>query len=437
MNFFPSAENVRAITAQSGIKNPQDWLMSAFSGVPYQPSLSGVTITEENQLIVNTHFDCLSLIAETMGSLRPNLYKERKGGGKDIATDEPLQLALRLKPNPEMDGRVRRETGTLNLGLYGDKYDYTPRDSSGQASELWPLHPSRVTKRRDLSSGNIVYDVVTNGQTDTLSFNEILHVPYLTSDGLCGRSNMSFQRTRLEIAAALDEFEARYFGSGMNSSIIAEYGGATGAEFIDREKQGEYLKSLQESFSGLKKSHGMMILEGGMKARELNTRLDWAMLDQRQRDAATKICGMWRVPPPLIGILDKATFNNISHLDLQFGKYCIRIWAHREEDAMNSFLLTDAQRRAGYMIEYSLDDIYRTDIETLSNALQVAWDRGVINSDEWRDKIGRNPKPDGTGKKFYVNQSWMPEENMVLESENNEKKNVIPIRETGGKVNNA
>jgi len=167
-----------------------------------------------------------------------------------------------------------------------------------------------------------------------------------------------------------------------------------------------------------------------MKAREFANRLDWAMLDERQRDTKNAICGFWGVPPTLVGILERATFNNIEHLDLQFRTYCMEPWVTREEDSLNKTLLTQYQRSQGYKIEFSIEDAFRTDTKTLYESLTSEWDRGIISSNEWRQKTGRNPKENGDT--YYVPVNYAPEETQTIEEDDNPE-NVVPLRGTGKK----
>jgi HK97 family phage portal protein len=410
------------------LENPKDWLRDVNGGRVH--TLAGTNVSDVNQLDISVNFACISLIAEIMASLRPTLYRERKSGGKDVATDNPLYDVLYLKPNKENTAYTHRNVSTTHLALFGNRFDQIVRDGRGRIRELWPIVPieDRIKKLRNPDTMDIQYRVRVNGRDEILPADEILHVPGFSKTGFLGQSNASLQRLRLGISKALDEYEARFFGQGFMPSMVGEYGGSTGAAFIKNPVQHAKVEKLKEDYAGLAKAHGIMIAEGGIKIKPIENRLDWSMLDQRQQAAAIAICGMWRVPPSLVGILYWATFSNITHLDLQFGKYCIHPWVRREEDSLNCWLLTDAQRRAGYKIEYPVEEIYRTDIETLSKALKEQWDRGVISSDEWREKLGRNPKSK-FGEQYYVPMNYVPEGTPIEPKESTEREmNVIPLK---------
>ena len=388
-------------------------VLRAFGGYSGK-TLAGTEVTENDQLEITVNLSCINLIAEVQGSLRPNLYQRRKDGGQDIVTSEPLQKAINIKPNDEMSGFVYRQTSSANLAMHGNAYTYAPRNNLLQIKKLRPLHPERVTKRRAnyqdlreldprlMGKSDIVYDVTANGTVKTFPAKSIMHTPGLSHNGLLGSPLVHFQRLKFGIAKALDEYEARWYGHGIHPTLIGE-----APDQMNNPKMAEWKKKLEEDYAGLAHAHGMMIVDAGIKVKDMTPRLDWAMLDEAQKRMATRICGLWRVPPSLIGILDRATFSNITHLDLQFGKYCIGIWAEREEQQMMNSLLTDTQLDQGMFIEYPVENLYRTDFETLNNALEKAWDRGVITKNEWRSKIGRNPVPGGNV--FYIPSNFQVE----------------------------
>jgi HK97 family phage portal protein len=399
--------------AISGMKEPEPWLLKAFGG-GYGKTLAGTEVGENDQLEISVNLACIELISQLMGSLRPNLFIKRKDGGRDIVTDDPLQRAINIKPNDEMSGFSYRQASTSHIATHGNAYTYAPRNGMLQIKSLYPLHPDRVIKRRAndrdmldidprlMRKTNIVYDVTVNGTTRTFPAKSIMHTPGFTENGLLGIPLVHFQRLKLGIAKALDEYEARWYGRGIHPTLIGE-----APEQMNNPKMAEWKQKLEEDYAGLANAHGMMIVDAGIKVKDMTPRLDWAMLDEAQKRMATRICGLWRVPPSLIGILDRATFNNISHLDLQFGKYCIGIWAEREEQQMMCDLLTDTQLDQGMFIKYPIEDMYRTDLNTLNQALKEAWDRGVITKNEWREKIGRNPV--GSGNLFYVPSNFQVE----------------------------
>jgi len=61
-------------------------------------------------------------------------------------------------------------------------------------------------------------------------------------------------------------------------------------------------------------------------------------------------------------MLGHATFSNIEQQSLEFVMYTMLPWFNRWEDNINMQLLTPAQRKAGYYIEFKVDVLLRGDI---------------------------------------------------------------------------
>lgn len=74
-----------------------------------------------------------------------------------------------------------------------------------------------------------------------------------------------------------------------------------------------------------------------------------------------EICRIYRVPPPIIGDLERSTFSNIQELTEHFAKYCILPWLRRVEQIYNSKLLTE-QEQGEYYVEHNMDSMLRANI---------------------------------------------------------------------------
>jgi len=105
----------------------------------------------------------------------------------------------------------------------------------------------------------------------------------------------------------------------------------------------------------------------------------------------------------MIADLDRATFSNIEHMSLEFLMYTMRPWIYRWEQYLNWKLLTPMERQLGFFAEFAVTALLRGDTKSQAEALNMARQNGVVNADEWREMIGMNPQPGGTGKVYLVN----------------------------------
>lgn len=402
MPIFPTFTEVR-----SGIKNPQKWLEHFFDGGAIDTK-AGPSITEESAMAISTVYSCVTLIAETVASLPMNVYKERKGGGKDKAKYHPLFDLLHNSPNESpMTKFSWMEAQTGHLLLRGNRFDYIEQNAIGQTAALWPLDPTKIKMRRKGKRGSDYEYVRTldDGREKTIPADKVLHVAGFSKNGLMGQSVVGFQREKLGIAAALDEFEGRFFGNGTNPGAIVsmppEAAGRMKAEDVTA-----WQKMYAAQFGGLSKSHGVMFLANGEKFERASMPLDDAQFLSLVKQGATEVCGWFKVPPHMVGILDNATFSNIEHQAIQFAVNTIRPWLVRKEQAINKRLFTAAERRQGYYVENIIEGLLRGDAQARAEFYRAMSSAGALSPNDMRALENMNPV-DG-GDQYFVPLNWIP-----------------------------
>src|SRR5690606_1032294 len=103
------------------------------------------------------------------------------------------------------------ETLQAHLLTWGNAYAEIERDQVGRVKHLWPLLPNHVYPYRD-AQGRVYYEISPDGVR--LPAADVLHVPGLGFDGLCGYSPIRQARESLGLLAASEKFGATFFGNG-------------------------------------------------------------------------------------------------------------------------------------------------------------------------------------------------------------------------------
>ena len=113
------------------------------------------------------------------------------------------------------------------------------------------------------------------------------------------------------------------------------------------------------------------------------------------------IARIFRVPPSMIGDLERATFSNIEHQALDFVTNTIRPWLVNWEQAILRDMIAPFEQSI-FFAEFNVDGLLRGDAKSRADALSIRFMNGNINQDEWRQIENLNPLPDGLGQTFYV-----------------------------------
>jgi len=341
-------------------------------------------------------YACVRVIAETVASLPIILYRRRDDGGKDRAENDPLYDLLRYKPNPFQTSMEFREQLLTHTLLRGNAYAKIIRDFNGFIVELLPLDPDAMTVSR--GAYGLIYDYRPERgrrqifeQTEPGSYPPILHLRGLSTDGLVGRSVLRDSAETFSGARSAQRYGRRVLENDATPSVVIKH-----PETLDEEAATRLRESWNRAFAGSNRAGGTAVLEEGMTVEKLSmTSQDVQYLETR-RFLRSEIASIFRVPPHMIGDLDKATFSNIEQQSIEFVMHCIRPWAVRLEQALHCAILSDStQQKRTYFVELMLDGLMRGDLKSRYEAYNTGRMAGFLSVNDIRRFENMNPVAGG------------------------------------------
>ena len=290
-------------------------------------------------------YSCVRILSEAIASLPLHLYRYTECGGKEKATDSPLYFLLHDEPNLEMTSFVFRETLMTHLLLWGNAYAQIIRNGKGEVTALYPLMPDRMTVDRD-ENGRLYYEYMVS--TDDAPINkkstvrllpfDVLHIPGLGFDGLVGYSPIAMAKNSIGMAIACEEYGAKFFANGAAPSGVLEHPGTIKDPSRVRE-------SWTQTFGGSSNAHKVAVLEEGMKYTPISISPEQAQFLETRKFQIDEIARIFRVPPHMVGDLEKSSFSNIEQQSLEFVKYTLDPWVSRwEQNLVRSLLTTDERK---------------------------------------------------------------------------------------------
>jgi HK97 family phage portal protein len=345
---------------------------------------TGVVVNEATALQSTAVFACVRILAESVGSLPLIVYERGSGRAKRRATDHPLYRLLHDNPNPEMTSMEFRETLMGHLALWGNAYAEIQYSSQGRAVGLWPLRPDRIEIKRD-PSGGLYYQYRLNNVPIPLARHQVLHLKGLGYDGVKGYSPISLARQSIGLALGTEEFGGRFFGNGASPGGVLEHPGELGPEGFKRVQE-----SWAEAHEGISNSFRIAILEEGMKYTQVGMPMQDAQFLETRKFQTSEIARLYRVPPHMIGDLEKATFSNIEHQGLEFVTHTLRPWLTRWEQSLGMHLMTESERQR-YFVEHVVEGLLRGDIQTRYEAYAVGRQWGWLSINDIRALENMNP----------------------------------------------
>lgn len=349
-------------------------------------SAAGPNVTPGSATRLAAVFACTRVCAETLSSLPVGIYRERKSGGRDAATDHPAQ-ELFLEPNPWQTGMEFFEMMQGHLELRGNAYALKVPGGGRAIDQLIPLHPDRVRVYL-LPNQRLRYEVTaySTGHIDRYTQDEILHLRAWSFDGIMGISTVSAMAEVIGVGLAQQEFRARSFHRpfpGMSIETVK----------MTPEAEAEFKRSLHEGLSG-DKAFTAMILPPGMKAEALSLTNKDQQLIEASNATRIEICGGYRVPPHKIGDLSRGTFSNIEQQNIEFATDCmrpriVRFERRLDRDIVNALRAFESAS-GDYFMTFNMDALYRGDMKSRYEAYQLGvqtW----LSRQEIRRHEGLNP----------------------------------------------
>lgn len=352
---------------------------------------SGLTINEIQSMQVSTVFSCVDLISKTVAMLPLITYK-RIDEGKKRATEHHLYKILHNKPNELMSSYQFRYIMQCYLLLYSVAYAIIDYDYRGQVSELTPVFPERVTKRKD-EEGKYLYELRIDNEIITLPAYRILEINWTKSALSC--SAIEFARNEIGLALATSQYGSNYFKNGTNVGSILSTDKVLGKEAR------ENLKNTVRTFqSGISKSHKNMLLEEGVKFQKIASTQEESQYIETRKFQAIEITRFFGVPPHMVNILDNATFSNIEQQYIGYVRYCILPILVNWEQEINNRLIFDDYINKGIFVEFLFEGLLRGDIKTRTESYRTMFSLGALSPNEIRAYENLNSYKGGD--KHYV-----------------------------------
>ena len=396
----------------SGLFHSRDKPTNTTSGSSYRfflgGSTSGKAVTERSAMQMTAVYSCVRILAEAIAGLPLHLYTYKDDGGKEKAIGHPLYLLLHDEPNPEMSSFVFRETLMTHLLLWGNAYAQIIRNGKGEVVALYPLMPNRMTVDRD-SSGQLFYSYQMNNTdaptmkagTVILKPSDVLHIPGLGFDGLVGYSPIAMAKNAIGLAIATEEYGAKFFANGATPGGLLEYPGTV--KDPDRVRE-----SWNKGFSGSQNAGKVAILEEGMKYTPISIAPEQAQFLETRKFQINEIARIFRVPPHMVGDLEKSSFSNIEQQSLEFVKYTLDPWVVRWEQSLSRALFTPEEKKR-YFFKFNVEGLLRGDYQSRMNGYATARQNGWMSANDIREleNLDRIPAEDG-GDLYLINGNMLP-----------------------------
>ena len=382
MGFFDGLRGKRAISYQS--------IWGSGGDFDTQGSLSATSVTSDSAFQVNAIYGAISLISDSISTLPVDTYIRRDGS----------RFAFRPRPawvqRPDVDTTKEAFWGGIivSLLLDGNAFIRVYSNAAGEIVNLNVLNPHNVKIKRN-GLGRVMFEV--DGEAEMLSSEEVIFIPDVVRPGhIRGVSRVDALKENWGLAIALQNYAAKFFGSGTQTSGIIE---------VDGNLTAEQAKNIQEGFDarhkGWGRAHKTGIISGGAKYVPTSVENDKAQFLDSRRLAVEDVARAFNIPSNFLNLPGTNTYSSVEQNSLNLVKFCIRPIIQKLESAFTPLLSRVAGGENAFL-KFNLDGLLRADINTRMSAYSTGLQSGFLTINDVRNLEDLRPVRDPSADSVRV-----------------------------------
>lgn len=372
----------------------QEWLPDVLGG---SDTPSGLYVTEEQSLKLSAVYAAVNLLGNSIGKLPFQMF-ERTENGRQRQRDHPIAKIIEKRPNPFTTPFNFKKTMEVHRNLWGNAYANIECNRAGMPIALWILNP-RVTKPYyDWKKRTLWYVTqLPDGTYRKMHYDEVIHLTGMVIDGFEGKSPIRTSRDSLGNVMATQNFIGSFYKNGTTTKGIMKV-----PQQLDKPAKDKLREEWEKANGGLDNASRIAILDAGLEFDSISMPLADAQFIQTLKGGLADIARIFNVPLHKLQELDRATFNNIEHLNLEYHMDTMEpiLVSWEQEIEYKLFLEEDAKK---YYLKFNVNSLLRTDIKSRAEYHRIMANIGAESINEIRDLEDKNRIINGDGHYIMLN----------------------------------
>lgn len=321
---------------------------------------------------------------------------------RTLDTKSPY-AALIANPNDQMDPYRFWQWVAATIEIYGEAYLLKVR-TGRRVTSLIPMHPSRIVVVRHPDTGEELY--LWNGAAGsdgmlTFTSDEVIPLRLYSPEGAeRGLSRLeSLRSTLFSEDSSRTATSAMWRNAGMPNFMI------TSPKKLSQDASDRLRKQFDSIHAGSQNAGKTLVLEEGMEVKPVQlTAVEMQFIQSRQLNRE-EICGVYDIAEPMVQILDRATFSNISAQMRAFYRDTMAPRLELIESALNAGL--GGNFNGSKRVEFAVADVLRGDYETRGAAVAQLVQVGVMKPAEGRQLMDLSDGGE-VADRLYANSAIQP-----------------------------
>jgi HK97 family phage portal protein len=385
---------------------------------------------------LSAYFAAKRVIAEDVSKI-PGGVVEVDGDTRTPLPNHPVRKLLWKQPNPTMLPVAFKELLISWAIDSGGGIAEIVQDGNGIPTQLWPIHPSRVTLNSDDPTRPFYLITNNDGSQTELEQEDVFHLQGFSKDGLDGYSLLGIMNEVLGFGLEIQRFGTAFLqNNGVPPMVITPKDGS-----ITKDKLEEIRKSWKEKYSGSKNVGKTAWLQRPVEIQTFDINQETQQLLENKKFTVVDIARFMRVNPDKLMDWENASGGNqeqsaTSHIDN------IMSWFVRWEQEAERKLFTPEEQAADNLeVKFRIAALLRADVAARAAFYREMFGIGAFSQNDILRLEDLNPIPDGDNHfvqgamiPLQIYQEWIDGERDGLQGSNTNQNN-IPMDNNNGNGN--
>jgi HK97 family phage portal protein len=301
--------------------------------------------------------------------------------------------ALLAKPFPRGGPTHLKQAIALPALVNGNSALRKARDAAGTPPiRLEPLAWGSMRVHGERTAPVELWETSQPGQPRYIDPDDVVHVAWRGLDGPIGISPLQ----QLAVTIAIEDAAQRYQKSMLANSARPPSAIEASEAFLgwNPDERRELMELLREDadalYAGPDNGGRPAVLPPGLKWNAVgHTAVEAELISQRKL-TREEIAACYDVPPPLVALLEKSTFNNITELHRMLYVTVLGPWLDLIEETLQCQLIDpEPAFRGDFYVEFDLSEVLKGDVLQRAQAIALQIGYGVLTIDEARELENR------------------------------------------------
>ena len=245
-----------------------------------------------------------------------------------------------------------------NLCIYGNAAWWKYRPRAGQAPvELWPLDWRYMSFKSRRERARRPLRVPGPRRTAEVPPRRHRPLSVVVAVGPGGTSPLEPLRETLALETAGRRYAVSSFAHGARPS-----GALKLTKTLDKTAKEELREEIQALNAGPDNAFRIALLDGGMEWQAFSHNAQEAETIAHRKLNREEACAVYDIPPPVLHILDRATFSNVSEQNKALYRETMGPWTVMLEETVEAQLIRGELAWLGTYPEFDLNEVLKADL---------------------------------------------------------------------------